>query len=151
MGGPNSNTESLFPEEGSNVQDNLSLTSDKYKSKSFPDLRREFLLKSFTFLFVFNLIISIPLSVLVLCKKNFFNEIGILVFTGLLVAFSIGGEIGALDIVKNDIIYNIITIFFGLSLMGVSFFFPYPIYLLFFFGILLANNFFIYFNFFDSI
>ena len=136
----NSNTESLFPEEVPNRQNNLYLTSNIYKSKSFPDLRREFLIKSFIFLFAFNLIISIPLSVLVLCKKNFFNEIAIFIFAGLLIALSIIAEIGGLGMVKYDMLYNIITIVFGLSLMGMSFFFPYPIYLLFFFVILLANN-----------
>ena len=142
MDDQNSNSESLVQEdeEVSNRQNNPTLSSKVYKPKSFPDLRREFLLKSFIFLFMFNLIIEIPLSVLVIYKKNFFNVIAILVFIVLLIAFSIAAEIGALDLVKNDIKYNIITIFFGLSLMGLSFFFPYPIYLLFFFGILLANN-----------
>ena len=140
MDGPNSNTESLFPEEVPNRQDNLYQTSNIYKSKSFPDLRREFLIKSFIFLFAFNLIISIPSSVLVLCKKNFFNEIAIFIFVGSLIALSIIAEIGGLGMAEYDMLYNIITIVFGLSLMGLSFFFPYPIYLLFFFVVLLANN-----------
>ena len=116
MDDQNSNSESLVQEdeEVSNRQNNPTLTSKVYKSKSFPDLRREFLLKSFIFLFMFNLIIEIPLSVLVIYKKNFFNVIAILVFIVLLIALSIAGEIGSLDLVKSDMKYNIITVFFGL-------------------------------------
>ena len=123
-----------------NSNENSDENSDENDEETSPELKKKFLLKSFSFLFVFNLIISIPTIVLVLIQKDFNNTIAGWIFVGVLIVLSAIIEFQPTYTLKNNKIFFSITVIYGLALMGLSFFLSYPKCTLYFLATLFINN-----------
>lgn len=128
------NIEEANPEENINSNpdllddENTQNTQKENKPDISPALKRKFLLKSFAFLFIFNLVVSIPVLVLWIIDKAYYNIIALCIFAGLLIVFSGIAEFQPYYFFQNTTLCYTITVLYGLSLMGFYFFFPSPKY-----------------------
>ena len=105
---PEKNTEEKFP----------SIPSSAFKSK--------FLLKSFIFVLEFNLTFLIPVLVLVITGKDFYNEFRMYCFLLAIIICSFIGEENLFSFMRDDKSSIIISIIYGLSIMGFFCYLPYP-------------------------
>lgn len=86
----------------------------------------KFLLKTFIFVLEFNLIISIPVVVLVITKKDFYNEFKMYCFLLALIICSFIAEENLFSLMQDNKSSIIISIIYGLCIMGFFCYLPYP-------------------------